>query len=58
MNNDSISKVSADTLRAKVEEHNAEHGDKGRVTVDMLRQVYDRGVGAYRTNPQSVRPYL
>jgi len=53
---DNISKVSADTLRAKVEEHNAEHGDKGRVTVDMLRQVYDRGVGAYRTNPGSVRP--
>lgn len=51
-----IEKVSADTLRAKVEEHNAEHGAKGRVTVDMLRQVYDRGVGAYRTNPQSVRP--
>jgi cation transport regulator ChaB len=51
-----LEKVSADTLRAKVEEHNAEHGDKGRVTVDMLRQVYDRGVGAYRTNPQSVRP--
>jgi len=53
---DNISKVSADTLRAKVEEHNAEHGDKGRVTVDMLRQVYDRGVGAYRGNPSSVRP--
>jgi cation transport regulator ChaB len=51
-----LEKVSADTLRAKVEEHNAEHGDKGRVTVDMLRQVYDRGVGAYRTNPGSVRP--
>lgn len=51
-----LEKVSADTLRAKVEEHNAEHGDKGRVTVEMLRQVYDRGVGAYRTNPQSVRP--
>ncbi len=51
-----LEKVSTDALRAKVEEHNAEHGDKGRVTVEMLRQVYDRGVGAYRTNPQSVRP--
>lgn len=51
-----IEKISDDTLRAKVEEHNAEHGDKGRVTVAMLRQVYDRGVGAYRTNPASVRP--
>jgi len=26
------------------------------VTVSMLEQVYDRGVGAYRTNPSSVRP--
>lgn len=51
-----ISKVSTDTLRAKVEEHNASDGDKGRVTVDMLRQVYNRGVGAYRGNPGSVRP--
>lgn len=49
-------KVSTDTLRDKVEEHNAKYGDKGRVTVDTLRQVYDRGVGAYRTNPGSVRP--
>jgi len=53
---DAIEKVSTDTLRAKVEAHNAEDGDKGRVTVDMLRQVYDRGIGAYRTNPGSVRP--
>lgn len=51
-----LEKVSTDTLRAKVEEHNAEYSDKGRVTVEMLRQVYDRGVGAYRTNPESVRP--
>jgi hypothetical protein len=45
-----------DTLEDKVREHNAEHGDKGRVTLSMLEQVYDRGVGAYRTNPSSVRP--
>src|SRR6056297_2134373 len=45
-----------DTLEEKVREHNAEHGDKGRVTLSMLEQVYDRGVGAYRTNPSSVRP--
>lgn len=53
---EAVEKVDTDTLRRKAEEHNAEHGDKGRVTVETLRQVYDRGVGAYRTNPGSVRP--
>lgn len=45
-------------LRAKMEAHNEKHGDKPgrRVTMAMLREVYDRGVGAYRTNPSSVRP--
>lgn len=41
-------------LKNKVEEHNAK--SKRKVTLGMLRQVYDRGVGAYRTNPSSVRP--
>ena len=45
-----------ETLEDKVREHNEKHGDKGRVTLSMLEQVYDRGVGAYRTNPSSVRP--
>ena len=42
----------------KVEEHNAEHGDTAskRVTVGMLSKVYERGIGAYKTNPGSVRP--
>jgi cation transport regulator ChaB len=52
----SVEKVDTEALRRKAEEHNAEYGDKGEVTVDTLRQVYDRGIGAYRTNPQSVRP--
>jgi hypothetical protein len=51
-----VEKSRKDTLRDKVKEHNAEHGDKGRVTLSMLERVYDRGVGAYRTNPSSVRP--
>ena len=29
---------------------------KYRVTYSMLRQVFERGVGAYNTNPESVRP--
>ena len=34
------------------------HGDKKgkRVTLRMLSAVFNRGVGAYRTNPASVRP--
>jgi hypothetical protein len=41
-----------------VEEHNAKHGDKAgkRITRRMLEAVYERGIGAYRTNPGSVRP--
>lgn len=45
-------------LEEKVKEHNAKHGDKKgkRVTLRMLSAVFRRGVGAYQTNPQSVRP--
>ena len=45
-------------LENKVEEHNAEHGDVAskRVTLGMLSEVYLRGIGAYETNPGSVRP--
>tara|TARA_R100001440_G_scaffold36955_2_gene56154 strand:+ start:16147 stop:18483 length:2337 start_codon:yes stop_codon:yes gene_type:complete len=45
-------------LEKKVKDHNDKHGDKKgkRVTVGMLGKVFVRGVGAYRTNPQSVRP--
>jgi len=45
-------------LENKVEEHNEEYGDTAskRVTLGMLAKVYKRGIGAYNTNPQSVRP--
>ena len=44
-------------LEGKVKEHNDKHGDKKgkRVTLRMLSAVFRRGVGAYRTNPESVR---
>lgn len=47
-----------DTLKEKVKEHNEDVGDaKGkRATLSMLVTCYERGVGAYRTNPGSVRP--
>lgn len=52
-----IKKSTSTALENKVEEYNEKHGAKhGRVTMGMLRSVYDRGVGAYRTNPGSVRP--
>ena len=45
------------TLEGKVKEHNDKHGSKKgkRVTLRMLSAVFRRGVGAYRTNPESVR---
>tara|TARA_B100001093_G_scaffold175586_2_gene168327 strand:+ start:1026 stop:1973 length:948 start_codon:yes stop_codon:yes gene_type:complete len=38
----------------KVKEHNAR--SKHKVTTSMLEAVYRRGIGAYKTNPGSVRP--
>ena len=45
-------------LKGKVKEHNDKHGDKKgkRVTQGMLEAVFKRGIGAYNTNPASVRP--
>jgi len=53
-----ISDAIKKSLASKVKEHNDEYGDqKGkRVTQGMLEAVFRRGVGAYHTNPQSVRP--
>jgi len=55
-----ISDQVEETLREKAEEHNEEHadgqGDPHRVTYGMLADVFRRGVGAYNTNPESVRP--
>ena len=48
-------------LERKVEEHNEEVESlnkswNARVTLAKLEIVFDRGVGAYKTNPDSVRP--
>ena len=45
-------------LKKKVDDHNEKYGDNPtkRATLRMLEAVFRRGVGAYRTNPQSVRP--
>ncbi len=53
-----MEKASEKALQRKAEEHNAEVGDVAgkRTSASVLQQVYNRGVGAYRTNPSSVRP--
>ena len=45
-------------LKKKVDDHNEKYGDQPtkRATVRMLEAVFRRGVGAYNTNPGSVRP--
>ena len=48
-------------LEAKVKEHNEDVKDlkvdwNPRVTYKKLEKVFDRGIGAYRTNKESVRP--
>ena len=45
-------------LREKVEKHNEEVGNVAskRTTYRTLLAVFERGIGAYKTNPASVRP--
>ena len=48
-------------LENKVEEHNEEVKDldvdwNPRITFNKIVKVFERGIGAYKTNPQSVRP--
>jgi hypothetical protein len=44
-------------LQTKVDEHNERYSaDSKQVTLAMLTAVFERGVGAYNTNPESVRP--
>ena len=47
-----------ETLREKAREHNKEVGDNPskKTSYATLQKVYNRGIGAYNTNPGSVRP--
>ncbi len=58
MTDKKIEKSTESTLRDKVSEHNESVGDvkSKRTSLSVLQQVYDRGVGAYASNPSSVRP--
>ena len=45
-------------LKNKLEDHREKVGDDPRkqTTLATLEKVFDRGIGAYKTNPESVRP--
>jgi len=46
-----------EALKKKVKDHNEKYGGTNkRTNMRTLRVVYNRGIGAYRTNPGSVRP--
>jgi hypothetical protein len=53
-----VSATVSTALKRKVDEHNKKFGNtqSKRVTLSMLERVFERGVGAYNTNPSSVRP--
>ena len=56
-----VSKKIKTSLENKVKDHNEEVKDLNKewntkVTYAKLEKVFDRGVGAYNTNPSSVRP--
>ncbi len=55
---DAETRSTEDTLREKAREHNKEVGDNPakRTSYATLQKVYNRGIGAYNTNPASVRP--
>jgi hypothetical protein len=53
-----MEKVSAkleSRLRELVENYNKGKEGNNKITIGTLRQVYNRGIGAYRSNPSSVR---
>ena len=52
--NADASKSIMDSLRKKAKDHNEDA--KHKVTAEKLYKIFKRGVGAYKTNPQSVKP--
>lgn len=53
-----VSKQVEDSLKTKLKKHKEKVGDDKRkqTTLRKLKVVYNRGIGAYKTNPGSVRP--
>lgn len=56
--NDNVSETVEKGLKKKLEDHREAVGKdpKKQTTLRKLKIVYNRGIGAYRTNPSSVRP--
>ena len=56
--NDNVSETVEKGLKKKLEDHKEKVGKdkKKQTTLRKLKIVYNRGIGAYRTNPSSVRP--
>lgn len=56
--NDNVSETVENGLKKKLEDHREAVGKdpKKQTTLRKLKIVYNRGIGAYRTNPSSVRP--
>jgi len=52
---ETMEKASESKLRELVENYNKGKDSDKRITVGTLQAVYRRGIGAYRTNPSSVR---
>ena len=52
---DEMEKVSSARLQELADNYNKGKEGDNRITVGALREVYNRGIGAYRTNPSSVR---
>jgi hypothetical protein len=52
---DEMEKVSSARLQELADAYNKNKEGDSKITVAALRQVYNRGIGAYRTNPSSVR---
>ena len=54
-----LSGTAKTALENKVEKHNEEVEEQHKkANLGMLEKVYNRGIGAYETNPQSVRPQV
>ena len=55
-----VSEKTEEALKNKLTEHHEEVGNvkSKRTTLAVLKQVYERGIGAFNTNPGSVRPQV
>jgi len=55
-----VSEKTEEALKNKLKEHHEEVGDtkSKRTTLAILKQIYEHGIGAFNTNPGSVRPQV